>query len=45
MQRFVRSKSPTALVVGYFKKRGVTNRLWEVADLVAAWQASERRVE
>jgi hypothetical protein len=24
---------------------GVTDRLWEVADLVAAWEASERRVE
>ena len=23
----------------------VTDRLWEVADLVAAWEASERRVE
>lgn len=24
---------------------GVTDRLWEVADLVAAWETSERRVE
>jgi hypothetical protein len=24
---------------------GVTDRLWEVSDLVAAWEASERRVE
>jgi hypothetical protein len=24
---------------------GVTNRLWEVADLVAAWKASEQRLE
>jgi hypothetical protein len=24
---------------------GVTDRLWEVADLVAAWEAYERRVE
>jgi len=24
---------------------GVTDRLWDVADLVAAWKASERRVE
>lgn len=24
---------------------GVTDRLWEVADLVAAWEASERRME
>ncbi len=24
---------------------GVTDRLWEVSDLVAAWEASERRLE
>ena len=24
---------------------GVTDRLWEVADLVAAWEAEERRAE
>ena len=24
---------------------GVTERLWDVEDLVAAWEASERRVE
>jgi hypothetical protein len=24
---------------------GVTDRLWEVADLVAAWEAYERRLE
>jgi hypothetical protein len=24
---------------------GVADRLWDVADLVAAWEASERRVE
>ena len=24
---------------------GVTDRLWEVADVVAAWEASERREE
>ena len=24
---------------------GVTDRLWDVSDLVAAWETSERRVE
>ncbi len=24
---------------------GVTDRLWDVADLVAAWEAEERRME
>jgi hypothetical protein len=24
---------------------GVTDRLWDVADLVAAWEADERRAE
>ena len=24
---------------------GVTNRLWEVSDLVALWEAEERRLE
>jgi len=44
------------LVVGYIKihhtlrvtpatAASVTNRLWELADLVAAWEASERRLE
>ena len=26
-------------------KAGVTNRLWEVSDLVALWEAEERREE
>jgi hypothetical protein len=24
---------------------GITDRLWDVEDLVAAWEASERRAE
>jgi len=43
--------------VGYFEKSGrtlrvtpamaagITDRLWEVAGLVAAWEGSERRME
>jgi hypothetical protein len=32
-------------VASHAMAAGVSDRLWEVADLVAAWKASERRVE
>jgi len=41
-----------AVLLGYFSYNftpamaaGVTDRLWDVEDLVAAWEASERTAE
>ncbi len=38
-------KVQTGSVVDSAIATGVTDRLWNLADLVAAWEASERRLE